>query len=103
MPSPYFTGADVDAIWSKDINSSPSVSNLAYTSLFTVFTNTNEIKTGVDGLVTAIADLATAVAALGADLDYVRDKLDALTADPADPEQGHDHVIVAAVEWADAN
>jgi hypothetical protein len=103
MPSPYFTSADVDAIWVKDINPSPTVSNLAYTSLFTTFTNTNEIKTDVDSLVTAVADLATAVTALAADLAYVKDKLDALTADPADPEQGHDHVIVAAVEWADAN
>jgi cob(I)alamin adenosyltransferase len=96
MPSPYFTSADVDAIWSKDVDSSAGTQT-AYGAVFTTNSRVGAITN------TQLPAIIATLTAIQADLTAIRDELDKITADPADPAQGHDHVIVAAVEWADAN
>lgn len=96
MPSPYFTSADVDAIWQKDIDPG-TASQTAYGALLTTLNRAGAITN------TQLPNIATTLAAIQADLAYIKSKLDDLTADPADPGYGHGHPIVAAVEWADAN
>ena len=96
MPTPYFTSADVDAIWSKDVDSGAGTQT-AYGAVFTTNTRVGAItNTQLPAIIASLATLQT-------DINYLKSEIDKLTADPADPAQGHDHVIVAAVEWADAN
>jgi hypothetical protein len=62
------TQADIDAIWTKDINPSPSASNLAYTTVFSTFQTVNSMATALSAAATEVttAKNNAAAAALSA-------------------------------------
>jgi hypothetical protein len=71
------TQADIDAIWSKDINASPTVSNLAYTTVFSIFQTVN-------ALASTVAAQQTLLATMEARLVIMQQIIEKLDLDPAD-------------------
>lgn len=57
-PSMTINQADVDAVWSKDVNPSPTVSNLAYTTLFGSFQAATTVNGKADVILTKVTDIA---------------------------------------------
>lgn len=106
---PVLDATDLNSIWGRDIDpgaTTYSASGSLWTIMQRTSTSTNtqlpQIIAKLDDLEDKLDIIIAAFSSLpGADLNYIKSKLDELTEDPA--VTGHSHPVVAAVEWADVN
>lgn len=103
---------DVNLVWNKDVDPG-TTSQTAGGALWTLMARTNattntqlpSVLSKLDDVLTLLNTINTKLDNMNtlpaADIAYIKSAVDTITADPS--VEGHDHPIVAAVEWADNN
>lgn len=106
---PTLDTTDVNNIWAKDIDPG-TTSQTAGGAMWTLMQRTgNMANNQIPAIIAQIQDIEDKVDTLissfsalpGADLNYIKSKVDELTADPA--VAGTSHPIVAAVNYAETH